>query len=106
MSACPQTNGKLPTRAEVGVLALTLEDIMKRFDLPRLIRLRERCDTSCDLLRTVSRTLEGADNALWLKLLTEFTNIPFTSDSITQPQRLSLSREILSDFLKSLLESR
>jgi hypothetical protein len=52
-----------------SVKALTLEGIMKRFDLPRLIQIHNRCASGCAMLKEFSQSLETADNTIWIDLL-------------------------------------
>jgi hypothetical protein len=52
------------------MIALTLEELMKQFDLPRLIGIHTRCAIAVESLNTFSAPdLEGMDTSLWIGLL-------------------------------------
>jgi hypothetical protein len=53
------------------MIALTLEDIMKRFDLPEFIAIKARCEIVRANVRGISATLDSVERKAWLQLLNE-----------------------------------
>jgi hypothetical protein len=51
------------------MIALTLKDTMKQFDLPELIAIKGRLEISQEILRGVERALDNSDKTSWLDLL-------------------------------------
>jgi hypothetical protein len=53
------------------MIALTLEELMKHFDLPRLVGIHSRIDSARNSLNGKNEILEEDSVSFWLKFLKE-----------------------------------